>query len=276
LSPGTPRFRRRTLDELTIEDEASLGHVAIYGRLKAELQRAKYTFHVLPARPRARQDRALFLNLTFWSASAGGDVLVDERIASDVVAHDAWHHLASRALATPGAKPSVDALFLGEAIASAFDVYLVGRLLGHAPASTFLETQVPAMAESAEAAGLSSRGFAKLLTGIAGNPDRAFADLRELLSDASATLFQCKSGDEALRALSNFEGHRFAPLLHRYELSNWILYARAYGASRGGARARAVDRALRGESAPLEWLASRWLSRPPHPDREFAPRRRAV
>ena len=68
---------------------------------------------------------------------------------ADVVAHAAWHYLAARALApAAGRSLSVDALFLGEAIASAFDVYLVGRLLGHAPRSTFLETQVPAMAES--------------------------------------------------------------------------------------------------------------------------------
>jgi hypothetical protein len=180
-----------------------------------------------------------------------------------VVAHVAWHHLASRALGgkrpKAGAKPSVDALFLGEAIASAFDVYLVGRLLGHAPRSTFLETQVPAMAESAAAAGLSARGFEELLGRIARDPEGAFADLRALLTDASATLYRCRTGGEAQAALVSLEKHRFAPLLHRYELSNWILYARAYGTERGGARARAVDRALRKTRAPLAWLASAWL-----------------
>jgi hypothetical protein len=270
-------MRRCTLDELVVEDEASLRHVALYASLKEELVRAKYEFRVLPAGSSVRHDRALFLNLTYWAAASGGDVLVDERVPADVIAHVAWHHLASRAIGPrASAKPSVDALFLGEAIASAFDVYLVGRLLGRAPRSAFLKTQVPAMAESAEAAGLSARGFARMLTGIAEDPDRAFADLRELLSDASATLFRCRTGDDAHAALAGLEGHRFAPLLHRYELSNWILYARAYGAERGGARARAVDRALRSASVPLDWLASRWLAsrgaeRPrPQPVRKFA------
>jgi len=30
-------------------------------------------------------DRALFLNLTFWGASEGGDVLVDAHVPADVV-----------------------------------------------------------------------------------------------------------------------------------------------------------------------------------------------
>jgi hypothetical protein len=132
----------------------------------------------MPDAPSARPDRALLLNLTFWAADSGGDVLVDDRIEADVVAHAAWHHLSARALAhdlgaPPGPPPSVDALFLGEAIASAFDVYLVGRLLGHAPQSTFLETQVPAMALAASAAGLSEDEFERRLGDIAAESSSA-------------------------------------------------------------------------------------------------------
>jgi hypothetical protein len=259
------RFGLRTVDELEIGDEPSFGHVAIYADLKEVLRRAAYPFRVLPQTSSGRADRALFLNLTFWSADSGGDVLVDAHPEADVVAHAAWHHLAARALA-PGAEepPSVEALFLGEAIASAFDVYLVGRLLGHAPRSTFLETQVPAMAETARSAGLSEAGFVRLLRGIARDPERAFADLRELLSDATRALFACRSGEQAHSALRALEGHRFSALLHRYELSNWVLYARAHGrdAVRGGKpdpHARAVDRALRKAKDPLSWLVAAWV-----------------
>jgi hypothetical protein len=277
-------FSHRTVDELVIGDEASLRHVSLYSELKEVLRRSSYTFRILPTRAAARADRALLLNLTFWSASTGGDVLVDRHIEADVIAHAAWHHLAARALtATPSEPPAVEALFLGEAIASAFDLYLVGRLLGHAPRSTFLETQVPAMAEAADAAGLSERRFEALLGSIARDPDRAFADLRELLSDATAALYECRSGEEGLAALTRFDAHRFAPLLHRYELSNWVLYARAFGEKKGkggggggGARARAIDRSLRKERAPLEWLARQWIRQTPHPKRPIAPRRIAV
>src|SRR5579864_581511 len=192
------QFDRRTVDELAIGDEGSFRHVALYADLKEVLRRAAYPFRVLPKTSPPRADRALLLNLAFWKADAGGDVLVDEHAEADVVTHAAWHYLAARAFASrPGARPSPDGLFLGEAIASAFDVYLVGRLLGHAPRSTFLETQVPAMAETAAAAGLSEEGFATLLLGLSRGPDRAFADLRELLSEATTALFRCRTGEQA-------------------------------------------------------------------------------
>jgi hypothetical protein len=258
----TALFDRRTVDELAIGDERAFRHVALYGDLKEVLRRASYPFRVLPGTSAGRADRALLLNLSFWGADEGGDVLPEASIEADVVAHVAWHHLAARQLAPgAGAPPSVDALFLGEAIASAFDVYLVGRLLAHAPRSSFLETQVPAMAETASAAGLSKAAFSRLLADVSRHPERSFEDLRELLCDATAALFACRTADQALAALSAFDDHRFHALLHRYELSNWVLYARAYGGDAGpDRRVRAVDRALRRAKAPLDWLAAHWVA----------------
>lgn len=257
------RFRNLTLDELQIDDEKSFRHVGLYDELKQALRKNGYRFRVAPpGSPSARWDRALFLNLTFWDVSEAGDVLVDDHIAADVVAHVAWHDLARRALdaASPGA--SADGLFLGESIASAFDLYLVGRLLGHAPDAEFLATQVPAMADAAEAAGLSEDGFEALLQGISADPDRAFEDLRELLFDAASALVSSRGIDQAAEILERFENHRFAPLLHHYELSNWILYARAYAPGRlaPDPAVRAIDAALRSAGVALDWLESHWVT----------------
>lgn len=265
-SPPALDFEYRTIDELTIDDEDSFKHVGLYADLKEVLRRAKYPFRVLPEGPSARWDRALLLNLTYWGASEGGDVLVDRHLAADVVAHAAWHHLSARAFpalpASSGAPLSADALFFGEAIASAFDVYLVGRLLGHAPKSSFLESQVPAMADAADAAGLSERDAEKLFSSIAGDPDRAFEDLRELLTDATTSLAACAGPRAALGALAQLDAHRFGPLLHRYELSNWVLYARAYAGKElaPDERVRAMDRTMRAKSAPLDWLVAEWVT----------------
>jgi hypothetical protein len=259
LSPHA--LARRTVDELTIEDERSFRHVAIYADLKEVLRRAKYPFRVLDESLEGHADRALLLNLTFWGADAGGDVLDAATLPADVVAHAAWHHLAVKALpAAAGQGPSVDSLFLGEAIASAFDVFLVGRLIGHAPRSSFLETQVPAMAATAEAAGLDEDGFQAMLEGVVTDPERAFADLRELLFDATSALFACHTVEDASQALALHDGHRFASLLHRYELSNWVLYARAYGSTGRDERARAIDAKLRSEARSLDWLAAEWIA----------------
>jgi hypothetical protein len=264
--PGAPKshvpaLQERTVDELSIDDEASFGHVALYGDLKEVLRRDGYRFRLLPTISAGRWDRALALNLTFWVANAGGDVLADDHVPADVLAHAAWHHLAARALADAGAMPSAEGLFLVEAIASAFDLYLVGRLLGHAPDALFLQTQVPAMAESAEAAGLSEARFTALLESIAAEPEQAFEDLRRLLCDATRSLAASRNTEEGLAALAELDGHRFGPLLHHYELSNWVLYARAYarGSDAPDLRARAVEASLRGAAVALDWLTSAWV-----------------
>lgn len=262
--PKGPGFSRKTLDALEIDDERSFRHVGLYGELREILRKDGYVFRVLPPALEGRWDRALFLNLTYWGTE-GGDVLVDERIEADVVTHAAWHHLAARAFPpAPGERPSADAMFLGEAIASAFDVYLVGRLIGHAPDSSFLATQVPAMADVASDAGLSEDDFEALLAGIVADPDRAFEDLRQLLFDATTALFACRSPEEALDALTPLDKHRFAPLLHRYELSNWVLHVRTYGGAAVAAdpRVRAVDQALREAPVALDWLTRAWVDGP--------------
>ena len=235
----------------------------MYGDLKAVLQSDGYRFRVLTGNAAGRWDRALFLNLTFWGADAGGDVLHEDHLPADVVAHAAWHHLSARALAADagGAPLSAEALFFGEAIASAFDLYLVGRLLGHSPRSTFLETQVPALADAAAAAGFDDDSFDQLLQGVAADPERAFEDLRQLLFNAAVTLLPARDVDSAMPLLARFDEHRFGALLHHYELSNWILYARAYASSALGpdAAVRTLDAQLRAASTSIDLLETAWV-----------------
>lgn len=248
-----------SLGALTIDDARSFRHVGLYDELRQILVDDGFQFRV-PAKGGASSwGRALFLNLTFWSAAEPSDVLSCERIAADVVAHAAWHHLARLAVAGP--TPSAEALFLGESIASAFDIYLVGRLLGHAPESEFLETQIPAMADSAMDAGMSEESFQALLESVAADPERAFEELRSLLFDVGTTLLDAGSVDHAAALLAPFDAHRFGPLLHHFELSNWILYARAYAAKPHGPdpAARAIDAALRAAPVSLDWLESNWV-----------------
>jgi hypothetical protein len=257
---GDPEFDECVLDDLCIDDEESFRHVGLYSDLKQVLRESAYTFRVLPASLAGRWDRALFLNLSSWRSDGGGDVLMERRVPADVLAHAAWHHLADRALgAAPGTQPSAAMLFLGEAIASAFDLYLVGRLLGYAAESSFLQTQVPAMADAAEAAGLSMEQFEVLLEEVAHDPDRAFADLRELLLDASLALFATDSAGGALKALAGLDSHRFTSLLHHYELANWVLHARAFASSARDERIEEVDRRMRAAAVPIDWLMTEWV-----------------
>jgi hypothetical protein len=255
-------LRTVSLDELTIDDEASFASVPLYPRLKAVLRRSGHRFYVPAPGTPASWDRALFLNLTYWNGEEGADVLCDEHLAADVVTHIAWHHLVGERVAgAAGSARSAAAMLFAESIASAFDLHMLGRLWREAPGAEFVTTQVPIISEAAQDAGMTDDDFATLMTDVSDDPDRAFEDLRQLLFDAATSLLGCRDVVEAQAQLERVASHRFGPLLHHYQLSNWILYSRAYATA-----APAVDEVVRGLDASLRkapvalgWLADNWL-----------------
>jgi hypothetical protein len=277
VQPSPEKARRAlvpvALSELEVEDERSFRHVELYGELRQVLANRRHVF-LVPERGHIPWDRALFLNLTFFDAGAPSDVLTERVIPADVVTHAAWHSLASARLeGMKAGHPSPDEVILAEAIASAFDLYLVGRLLGHAPDSAFLETQVPAMAEVALAAGRDEEWFEGMLAELPDGPEDAFEELRQLLFEVTMALFECATATAANDVLEAHGGHRFFPLLHHYELSTWIQGARTTGRAAGGLAPPTggpegpgwtVHRALRDAGASstttsLDWLAAHWV-----------------
>jgi hypothetical protein len=220
------RFTPVAIDALRVVDAADYrrARVDLVPALLDGLRRARVRF-LVPCRPMG-WDRIAFLNLGFWTPG-GGELLPSRVVAADELCHVAWHRLARRHLGADAAEASL----LGEAIASAFDVYLVGRLLaaphgGRTPA--LLATQVPRMAEHARDAGLSSRAFERLLERIGARPEWAWESLRALLYDAAKGLCSSRTIPDAARRLGRLSGRPLAPLLHHYELSTWLLHARVY------------------------------------------------
>jgi hypothetical protein len=252
-------LRTVSLDQLAIDDEAAFATIALYPRLKEVLRGSGHRFQIPTGA--ATWDRVLFLNLTYWNGEAGTDVLCDEHLAADVVTHIAWHHLTGTRLAALGAGGTAHAMLFGEAIASAFDLYMLGRLWQQAPDSEFVTTQVPIMSEAAQDAGMTDDDFAALMTDVSAQPERAFEDLRALLFDASTALYACQDASAAQLVLERFDGHRLGPLLHHYQLSNWILYARAYARSAPALDepVRQLDATLRAAPVALDWLRDNWL-----------------
>lgn len=251
------RLSRVPLSELTIEDEASFRHVSLFHDLRAALDRSEATF-LVPADGALSWDRALLLNLLYWEPNTS-DVLTSRSIPADVMMHVAWHHLGDRHV-----QPSVEGHLLVESIASAFDVYLVGRLLGHAPDSEFLGSQVPRMSEIAQENGLSEEGFEALLEGFAKEPERGFESLRQLLFDASVALIEDMPAEAGCAVLERFDAHPYGALLHHFELPTWVLRARLERAKptarvEGRRDARELDAQLRQEGDSLAWLERSWV-----------------
>lgn len=252
------------LADLEVLDEKSFEHVSVFRALRRWLERSRHAF-LVPREGAISFRAAAVLNLAWFDPSAPRDVLPERALPADVLAHVTWHAIAAERL-----WPTVEGRFLGEAIASAFDLYAVGRLLGRAPDAEFLATQVPALADAAQEAGVDADGFEAILEDVARDPDRAFEDLRQLLYDALLALRRATTTEDAAAALDDFAGHRFAPLLHHYELASWILASRSQSvvARPEGDEARdptRVDAALREAGSSVDWLEAHWV-RPGAPD----------
>lgn len=247
---------RASLADLQVEDEESFRHVGIYAELKRHVASLGPAFLAPAEGEWLGWNRALVLNLLFWEPGTA-DVLASRSIDADVVMHVAWHDLANRHLPA-----SVEGHLLAESIASAFDLYLVGRLLGHSPSSSFLESQVVRMSEAAADAGVEEDAFQALLDEVARGPERAFEQLRELLFDASRALLTPRRPLEALQALEAFDGHPYAGLLHHYELASWVMRSRLEAADApAGASTKALelDAALRRAPDAVAYLEQHWL-----------------
>jgi hypothetical protein len=119
------------------------------------------------------------------------------------------------------------------------------------------------MADTASDAGVGARAFSKLLAGIAADPALAFEELRALLFDVSTRLLAARGAQEAAALLvaREMRRRRFAPLLHQYALSTWVLYAHAFAPRALAPRTaiRKLHAVLRAAPSSLDWLAARWL-----------------
>src|SRR3954447_9600246 len=102
-------FRLVTLDDLIIDDRASLTVVAIYRRLEAMLRRSAHRFLIPEEGGTVSWDRALFLNLTYWNEADSADILCDHHIPADVVAQVGWHEVVSGELARRAASTTSSA-----------------------------------------------------------------------------------------------------------------------------------------------------------------------
>lgn len=86
-----------------------------------------------------------------------------------------------------------------------------------------------------------------------------------LLFQVARRLLDCRNAVEAQHVLESFTAHRFTCLLHHYQLSNWVLYARAYGAPAPAQQLaiHELDATLRNAPVALDWLSEHWFAPAP-------------
>lgn len=251
---------RVQLQDLVIPDEAAYAAFPLWDRLKSRLVAHQVEMFLAdPAGPLTHWADTALINHSLRLPKGATEILHDRTVPADALMHTAWHHAGLSAMG--GLAGTAEGLLLGESVASAFDAYLVGSLLHtESERPSALDTQVPAMAEVAAAAGGTQEDFEALLHRMAEDPEGSFEELRELLFDVSVGLLYADGVDRAEEVLAGVHGHVFAPILHHYDLAIWVLYARAYGTDlQEHAGIRKIDARLRAEAHPLQWLETHWL-----------------
>ena len=242
--------------DLVVDDEQSFETLAEYRALKSALLRSECPFLVTSEADGEQSSR--LLNLAYWDPAEFLEVLPEAALSADQFAHNALHYCGHRALGA--AACSVEGILFVESIASAADIYWLGRLLTEDPYAGFLESQVPAMSEAAESAGVAADEFAGLLQAAAADPSAAFGALRRTLFDTAIALVNATSVDEADEVLRAEAEQPWSALRHHYALSNWVLFARING-DKGAENdaVRSADKRLRESEDPMTDLASMWF-----------------
>ncbi|MEM1032896.1 MAG: hypothetical protein AAGN82_21300 [Myxococcota bacterium] len=249
-------LQRLAFGDIEVIDVERYRHVAEAARLLAAARALDLRFAMVEAGGPG-EDEARLINLAFWHPDGVAEVLDEPYLTLDQVAHNVWHVAAARALGEEATR--VEGLLLAEAVASAFDVYLIGRLLGHEPEAPLLETQVPAMSDAAGAAGRSDAEVAAMFEGFAAAPEESFGQLTQLLFATGRALVDAPDPDAAAEVLRHSRTQPLGCLLHHYELPTWVLFARAYGTEGHAPAAAALAENIERSSDPVTLLCDAWL-----------------
>jgi hypothetical protein len=253
-------FETRHLDELDVHEQPALRKVPYYEELKEVLRQGRVPFRLFPEASRARADHALLLNVVFWDAGAVDDIIERPLVGAYSIPHIAWHYLTARALAPAPGRLSAGGWVLGESIASAFDLFLLGHLLREDPGAPTARVIVDRLHAAVLRAGGSDDQMRSLAGGARDDPEAAFADLRELLFVGTQALLECERSDDAFAVLRQIDAQPLGCLFHAYRVADWVLQVKASGAKRDDEAVDRLDAELRAQRAPVAWLIDRWLT----------------
>lgn len=158
------------------------------------------------------------VNLLQWQVDQQLEYLDGDAVAADQVVHFALHHLWHRRI---GSDHPFDLLF-AECMASASDLYLLGKLSNGGEETDFLVDTLDSFGSYYEIYSSESR-LEKLVARILENPYQTMSAAVDYLFRLGVALL---SPQINLEALARFQDDLLYPLAHHYNISNWILTIR--------------------------------------------------
>ena len=161
---------------------------------------------------------ARLVNLLQWDVGEHMEYLDGEVVAADQVVHFAMHHIWDQKL---GSDHPLKMLF-AECMASASDIYLVGKLSHAGEETDFLADTLESFGSYFEMYS-SEEELEELVIQVVEEPFETMIEAaRYLFELGSCLLEQVIDMDKLIL----FQDHLFYPLAHHYNISNWVLTIR--------------------------------------------------
>ena len=180
---------------------------------------------------------ARIANLLLWEAGKGQEFIDGHGIYADQLIHSAIHQLLEHVL---GSKHPLNMLF-AECLASASDIYLLGKLSQAGQETDFLHDTLESYGSYYELYAHQDEDFVTTLNAIRRKPFETMIALADYLFEFCEPLLYPQTVRDSTLPLVMAERCHFYPLVHHYNISNWILTIRGKHAKPPSAPPAALD-----------------------------------
>ena len=161
---------------------------------------------------------ARLVNLLQWDVGQQREYLDGDIVAADQVVHFALHQIWDKKIGS--AHPHT--MLFAECMASASDLYLLGRLSQAGEETDFLMDTLESFGSYYEMYGTEEQ-LEELVTRIVEAPFETMIEAAAYLYHLGCRLLEPSTD---MGALLEFQDHLMYPLAHHYNISNWILTIR--------------------------------------------------
>lgn len=168
------------------------------------------------------------LNLLQWDVGEALEYVDGDGPLADQVIHYGMHHLVDDLIGHDGAEK----MLLAETIASAADFYLLGQLIRSGEECDFLLDMVESLGSYYEQYS-NEDCLEALFERCAADPFATFAQVVLFLYETVEPLLYLEDPQAVTRGLLAVQDNELYPVLHHYNIGNWVLTLRARFPQRG-------------------------------------------
>ena len=165
---------------------------------------------------------ARLINLAHWQVDHHLEYLDEAAVNADQLIHFAAHQVMACVLGCEDAH----ALLLAETFASALDLFLLGKLIGAGEETEFLVETVESFGAYCDLYGKGPVQLEALLTRIRDDPFASMAAAADYLYRVAEILLTSQVVAETAAGLAALASDPLYPLIHHYNVVNWVLAIR--------------------------------------------------